>query len=41
MACLHDPDTLSANDLYPSHYYQSPADALADARFVFGDVRNA
>jgi uncharacterized protein YbjT (DUF2867 family) len=36
MACLADPDTLNANDLYPSHPYVRPAHALADAGFVFG-----
>ncbi len=38
MACLDDPDTLDANDLYPQHSYQRPATALADAGFVFGQT---
>lgn len=36
LACLNDPDTLNANDLYPDHVYQKPEEALADPLFVFG-----
>jgi uncharacterized protein YbjT (DUF2867 family) len=39
LACLDDPDTLNANDLYPDHVYQKPAEALADPKFVFGATR--
>ncbi|MDD2320068.1 MAG: NmrA family NAD(P)-binding protein [Geobacteraceae bacterium] len=39
LACLDDPDTLNANDLYPDHVYQKPEQALADPQFVFGTPR--
>ncbi|NMC73768.1 MAG: NmrA family NAD(P)-binding protein [Geobacteraceae bacterium] len=37
LACLDDPDTLCANDLYPDHVYTTPEEALADPKFVFGE----
>jgi uncharacterized protein YbjT (DUF2867 family) len=39
LACLNDPDTLDANDLYPDHVYKKPEEALADPKFVFGETR--
>jgi uncharacterized protein YbjT (DUF2867 family) len=39
LACLDDPDTLNANDLYPEHVYTKPEQALADPQFVFGEAR--
>jgi uncharacterized protein YbjT (DUF2867 family) len=39
LACLDDPDTLNASDLYPDHVYQKPGQALADPKFVFGETR--
>lgn len=39
LACLDDPNTLNASDLYPDHVYQKPEQALADPKFVFGETR--
>ena len=39
LACLDDPDTLNAGDLYPDYIYQKPEQALADPKFVFGEAR--
>jgi len=41
LACLEDPDTLNANDLYPDYVYKRPEVALADPKFVFGEGRPA
>lgn len=39
LACLDDPDTLNASDLYPDYVFQKPELTLADPKFVFGENR--
>ncbi len=39
LACLDDPDTLNANDLYPDYVYKKPEEALADPVFMFGETQ--
>jgi len=40
LACLDDPDTINANDLYPGYVYKKPEEALADPKFVFGETHD-
>lgn len=39
LACLDDPETVNADELYPDHGHMKPEEALADPKFVFGENR--